>query len=239
MHRLAALACRASRRRRYATNSAAPPALGGALLVANRGEIALRVFRTARRLGEWMWWWRQEKRMSPRERVRGRKESVAGGGGRETPSHRHWFSRADAPPTHPPSPPTHTTHTLPHTPSHLPGIPTVAVYSDADATAAHVAAADAAVRLGPPPPPLSYLHHDAVLAAAHATGATAIHPGYGFLSESATFADACAGAGITFVGPPSSAICAMGDKAASKAIMMEAGVPVVPGYHGDDQSDER
>lgn len=102
-----------------------------------------------------------------------------------------------------------------------------------------MAAADAAVHLGPPPPSLSYLHHDAVLAAAAATGATTIHPGYGFLSESATFADKCARAGVTFVGPPSAAIRAMGDKAASKAIMLEAGVPVVPGYHGDDQSDER
>jgi 3-methylcrotonyl-CoA carboxylase alpha subunit len=102
-----------------------------------------------------------------------------------------------------------------------------------------VAAADAAVRLGPPPPTRSYLCHDAVLAAAAATGAAAIHPGYGFLSESAAFADACAARGVTFVGPPAAAIKAMGDKAASKAIMLDAGVPVVPGYHGDDQSDER
>src|ERR1700745_3694871 len=92
------------------------------------------------------------------------------------------------------------------------GIKTVAVYSDADANALHVQMADAAVRLGPPPPRESYLNIDAVLAAAKQPGADAIHPGYGFLSENAEFAEACAKAGIIFVGPPASAIRAMGLK---------------------------
>jgi len=115
------------------------------------------------------------------------------------------------------------------------GIRTVAVYSDADAQALHVQMADAAVRLGPPPPRESYLNIDAVLAAAKQTGADAIHPGYGFLSENAEFAEACARAGITFVGPPAGAIRAMGLKDRAKALMDKAGVPVVPGYLGDDQ----
>jgi len=118
------------------------------------------------------------------------------------------------------------------------GVATVAVYSDADAKAAHVALADQAVRLGPPPPRESYLSIEAVLAAAKASGAEAIHPGYGFLSENAEFAEACAGAGIVFVGPPPSAIRAMGLKDRAKALMAKAGVPVVPGYLGDDQSTE-
>jgi 3-methylcrotonyl-CoA carboxylase alpha subunit len=137
----------------------------GSILIANRGEIALRVMRTARRLG----------------------------------------------------------------------LRTIAVYSDADAGAWHVAEADEAVRIGPPPVVESYLDIDAILAAARATGAEAIHPGYGFLSESARFAEACADTGIVFVGPPASAIRAMGDKASSKALMEQAGVPLVPGYHGDGQ----
>ncbi len=112
------------------------------------------------------------------------------------------------------------------------GYRTVAVYSDADATALHVAFADAAVRLGPPPPGESYLRIDAVLAAAKATGAQAIHPGYGFLSENPEFAAACEAAGLVFVGPPASAIRAMGDKASAKSRMAAAGVPVVPGTDG-------
>ncbi|GMU71931.1 MAG: acetyl/propionyl/methylcrotonyl-CoA carboxylase subunit alpha [Betaproteobacteria bacterium PRO3] len=115
------------------------------------------------------------------------------------------------------------------------GIRTVAVYSDADANAAHVAACDEAHRLGPPPPRESYLDGARILALARATGAQAIHPGYGFLSENEAFAKACAEAGIVFIGPPPGAIAAMGSKSAAKAIMGKAGVPLVPGYHGDDQ----
>jgi 3-methylcrotonyl-CoA carboxylase alpha subunit len=117
------------------------------------------------------------------------------------------------------------------------GLRTVAVFSDADADAMHVALADAAIRIGPAPARESYLHIPALLDAARATGADAIHPGYGFLSENADFAEACAASGIVFVGPPPSAIRAMGSKAAAKALMEQAGVPLVPGYHGDDQSD--
>ncbi|MDE3116638.1 MAG: acetyl-CoA carboxylase biotin carboxylase subunit [Pseudomonadota bacterium] len=116
------------------------------------------------------------------------------------------------------------------------GLRTIAVYSDADAAAAHVALADEAVRLGPAPARDSYLKAETILAAAKQTGAEAIHPGYGFLSENADFADACAAAGIVFVGPPASAIRAMGLKDRAKALMADAGVAVVPGYLGDDQS---
>ncbi len=115
------------------------------------------------------------------------------------------------------------------------GVKTVAVYSDADAGAAHVAACDEAVRLGPPAARESYLLGDKIIAAALATGAQAIHPGYGFLSENADFAAACEAAGLTFIGPPASAIRAMGSKSAAKSLMEKAGVPLVPGYHGDDQ----
>ncbi len=115
------------------------------------------------------------------------------------------------------------------------GIRTVAVYSDADAGARHVAMADEAVRIGPAPAAESYLRADAILAAAQATGAEAIHPGYGFLSENPAFADAVAAAGLIFVGPPASAIRAMGLKDAAKRLMEKAGVPVVPGYHGEAQ----
>jgi 3-methylcrotonyl-CoA carboxylase alpha subunit len=115
------------------------------------------------------------------------------------------------------------------------GIKTVAVYSDADAASPHVAMADAAVRIGPSPARESYLNVAAILEAARATGAQAVHPGYGFLSENAEFAEACAKAGLVFVGPPPSAMRAMGLKGAAKALMIKAGVPVVPGYHGDDQ----
>ncbi|MBI0537617.1 acetyl-CoA carboxylase biotin carboxylase subunit [Roseomonas sp. KE2513] len=116
------------------------------------------------------------------------------------------------------------------------GIRTVAVHSDADADAMHVAMADESRRLGPAPARESYLRIDAIIAAARASGAEAIHPGYGFLSENAEFAEACAAAGIVFIGPPPSAIRAMGSKSAAKALMERAGVPLVPGYHGEDQS---
>ncbi len=119
------------------------------------------------------------------------------------------------------------------------GIRTVAVYSSADAGALHVQLADEAVAIGPAPARDSYLRADAIIAAAQSTGAEAIHPGYGFLSENADFAAACAAAGLVFVGPTVAAIRAMGDKAAAKALMTAAGIPVVPGYHGADQSDER
>ena len=118
------------------------------------------------------------------------------------------------------------------------GIRTIAVYSDADAQAAHVAEAREAVRIGPPPPRESYLKIDAIIAAAKATRAKAIHPGYGFLSENAEFAEACAAAGIIFVGPPPEAIRAMGLKDRAKEIMAKAGVAVVPGYQGKDQSEK-
>jgi acetyl-CoA carboxylase biotin carboxylase subunit len=116
------------------------------------------------------------------------------------------------------------------------GLATVAVYSEADANAAHVAMADCAVCIGPPPARESYLNIGAILAAAKTCGADAIHPGYGFLSENAEFAEACAFAGVIFVGPPAAAIRAMGLKDRAKALMEKAGVPVVPGYHGADQS---
>ena len=115
------------------------------------------------------------------------------------------------------------------------GIATVAVYSDADRNARHVRLADEAIHIGPAAARESYLRGDALLDAARLTGAQAIHPGYGFLSENADFADACAAAGVTFIGPPASAIRAMGDKSAAKALMAKAGVPLTPGYHGDQQ----
>ena len=137
----------------------------GALLIANRGEIACRIIRTARRLG----------------------------------------------------------------------VRSIAVYSDADAGARHVREADAAVRIGPAPARESYLDSAAILEAARSAGAQAIHPGYGFLSENAGFADAVMSAGLTWVGAPPSAIRAMGLKDAAKRLMQDAGVPVTPGYLGDDQ----
>ncbi len=114
-------------------------------------------------------------------------------------------------------------------------IKTVAVYSDADANAKHVAACDEAVHIGGSAPKDSYLQWQRILDAAIATGAQAVHPGYGFLSENEAFAQACADAGLVFIGPPPSAIKAMGLKAESKQLMERAGVPLVPGYHGADQ----
>ncbi|MBA4792429.1 MAG: biotin/lipoyl-binding protein [Phenylobacterium sp.] len=139
------------------------------LLVANRGEIARRIFRTARRMG----------------------------------------------------------------------VSTIAIYSDADAQAPHAREADRAVRVGPAAAAESYLNMEAVLAAAREAGAEAIHPGYGFLSENAAFAEAVTAAGLVWVGPPPAAIRAMGLKDAAKALMAEAGVPVTPGYLGEDQSAAR
>lgn len=118
------------------------------------------------------------------------------------------------------------------------GIQTVAVYSDADAQAKHVAACDEAVHIGGNAPKDSYLRWERILDAAQQTGAQAIHPGYGFLSENEDFANACAQAGLVFIGPPASAIRAMGLKAESKQLMEKAGVPLVPGYHGTDQNPE-
>jgi geranyl-CoA carboxylase alpha subunit len=119
------------------------------------------------------------------------------------------------------------------------GYRTVAVYSDADVDAPHVRQADEAVRIGPAPPADSYRNVAALLAAAKRSGAGAVHPGYGFLSENAEFARACTGAGLVFIGPPAEAIAAMGNKAGAKRRMIAAGVPTAPGYLGEDQSDER
>ena len=115
------------------------------------------------------------------------------------------------------------------------GIRSVAVYSDADAQAKHVLACDEAVHIGGNAPNDSYLRGERIIAAALRTGAQAVHPGYGFLSENEDFAQACADAGLVFIGPPPSAIKAMGLKAQSKVLMGQAGVPLVPGYHGEDQ----
>lgn len=125
----------------------------------------------------------------------------------------------------------HTAHRL--------GYRTVAVYSEPDAAAPHVALADEAVAIGPGPASESYLRAERILDAARSSGADAVHPGYGFLSERADFAQACADAGLVFIGPPPSAIIAMGDKAGAKRRMIEAGVPCVPGYHDPVQDDER
>ena len=115
------------------------------------------------------------------------------------------------------------------------GVATVAVHSDVDADARHVRMADESVRLGPAAAAESYLNVERILAAARETGAEAIHPGYGFLSENADFVRACDEAGVVFIGPRPETIDRMGSKSASKALMIEAGVPVVPGYHGADQ----
>lgn len=118
------------------------------------------------------------------------------------------------------------------------GIRCVAVYSDADANAHHVALADEAFRIGPAPSSESYLRSEKIIEIAKKSGAQAIHPGYGFLSENTDFAEACEANNLVFIGPPSSAIAAMGSKSAAKIIMDKAGVPLVPGYHGDDQTPE-
>ena len=115
------------------------------------------------------------------------------------------------------------------------GVQTVAVYSDADEKAQHVAACDEAIHIGGSAPKDSYLRWERIIEAAQQTGAQAIHPGYGFLSENEDFAKACAAAGLVFIGPPASAISAMGLKAESKRLMAQAGVPLVPGYQGVDQ----
>ena len=118
------------------------------------------------------------------------------------------------------------------------GLRCVAVYSEADAEALHVELADEARLIGPAPAAESYLDAEAILAAARDSSAGAIHPGYGFLSENAAFAEACAAAGLIFVGPPPAAIRAMGSKSEAKALMEKAGVPTVPGYHGTDQDEK-
>src|SRR5260221_4176746 len=116
------------------------------------------------------------------------------------------------------------------------GIATVAVYSDADAHSLHVALADEAFRIGPASAADSYLRADRIIDAAKRSAAQAVHPGYGFLSENAEFAERCADSGVTFIGPPPRAVRAMGDKSAAKTVMEKAGVTTVPGYHGDDQA---
>ena len=118
------------------------------------------------------------------------------------------------------------------------GYRTVAVFSDADADAPHVRLADEAVPIGAAPAAASYLRIDAIVDAARRTGADAVHPGYGFLSENAAFAQACLDAGLVFIGPPPAAIRQMGDKALAKRRMLDAGVPCAPGYLGGDQGDE-
>ena len=123
-----------------------------------------------------------------------------------------------------------------HTAKRL-GVGTVAVYSEADVNARHVSLADEAVAIGPAPARDSYLAAEKLIAAAERTGAEAIHPGYGFLSENAGFAEACGDAGITFIGPSPRAIEAMGSKSAAKTIMRQAGIPLVPGYHGGNQDE--
>src|SRR5580658_2205711 len=119
------------------------------------------------------------------------------------------------------------------------GVRTIAVYSEADAMAPHVREADQAVLIGPPPARESYLVAEKILDAARQTGAAAIHPGYGFSSENANFAQAVIDAGLVWVGPPPAAIRAMGLKDAAKRLMIAAGVPVTPGYLGEDQSQAR
>ncbi|HMV19433.1 MAG TPA: biotin carboxylase N-terminal domain-containing protein, partial [Rhodocyclaceae bacterium] len=116
------------------------------------------------------------------------------------------------------------------------GIRTVAVYSEADAGARHVRLADEAVLIGPAAARESYLVIERIIEAAQRTGAQAIHPGYGFLSENEAFCEACEAAGIVFIGPPVAAIRAMGSKSEAKKLMEQAGVPLTPGYHGDDQT---
>jgi len=123
--------------------------------------------------------------------------------------------------------------------AHRLGIATVGGYSDADRNAMHVELADEAWPVGPPPARESYLNIEAMLAAVRNSRAEAVHPGYGFLSENAEFAEACSAAGVVFIGPPASAMRMMGSKAAAKALMQRHGVPLVPGYHGEDQDPDR
>lgn len=120
--------------------------------------------------------------------------------------------------------------------AHKMGVRCVAVYSEVDVNARHVSMADEAFLLGPAASKQSYLRHEKIIEIALASGAQAIHPGYGFLSENTEFAEACAKNGLVFIGPPASAIAAMGSKSAAKIIMEKAKVPLVPGYHGDNQS---
>jgi len=120
--------------------------------------------------------------------------------------------------------------------AHKMGVRCVAVYSEADLNSRHVAMADEAFLLGPAPSNQSYLRHEKIIEIALESGAQAIHPGYGFLSENTIFAEACASNGLVFIGPPASAIAAMGSKSAAKIIMEKAKVPLVPGYHGDEQA---
>lgn len=119
------------------------------------------------------------------------------------------------------------------------GVRTVAVYSDADAKSLHVQMADEAYNIGPASSQQSYLRGDKIIKVAKTSGCQAVHPGYGFLSESLEFADLCQKEGIVFMGPPASAIRDMGIKSTSKHIMAAAGVPIINGYHGEDQSDDR
>ena len=121
--------------------------------------------------------------------------------------------------------------------AHELGYRTIAVYSEADAGAPHVRLADDAIEIGSPPVAESYLNIERILAAAQSSGAEAIHPGYGFLSENAAFAKACEEAGLVFIGPAADAIELMGNKAAAKQCMQDAGVPIVPGYFGTKQDD--
>jgi len=122
---------------------------------------------------------------------------------------------------------------------HRLGIDTVALFSDADRNAMHASMAGESFHIGPPPAAQSYLDSERILEIAGLSNADGVHPGYGFLSENAGFSEACHAQGVSFIGPPASAIRAMGSKSTSKAIMIEAGVPVTPGYHGEDQSVER
>src|SRR5262249_12227773 len=119
------------------------------------------------------------------------------------------------------------------------GYRTAAVFSDADAEAQHIRLAGEAVRIGASAPQESYLKIDAILAAAKQIGADAIHPGYGFLAENPSFAESCERMGLTFIGPPADVIRKMGDKAGAKAVMAGAGVPCLPGYSGEDQSEAK
>nr|CAD7441967.1 unnamed protein product [Timema bartmani] len=123
--------------------------------------------------------------------------------------------------------------------AHKLGLRTVAVYSDADTEAMHVAMADEAYRLGPAPSQESYLRQDQIIKVATISGCQAVHPGYGFLSENAEFAELCQVSGLVFIGPPAGAIRDMGLKSTSKALMAAAGVPVIQGYHGNDQTDTK